>query len=82
MSIKIMISCYTYIMNGFGEKIKELRQLKGWSQKTLAEKIEQAQSAIVYWERNECEPTISSLKRLCEVFDVSADYLLGLTDGY
>ncbi len=69
-------------MIGFGEKIKELRKEKGWSQKMLALQIEQAQSTIFYWEQNKQEPNISSLKKLCEVFDVSADYLLGLTDGY
>lgn len=69
-------------MSGFGEKIKEFRIAQGLTQKGLAEKIGQAQSTIFYWESNRQEPTISSLKKLCEVFDVSADYLLGLTDGY
>ncbi len=69
-------------MVGFGEKIKEFRFANGWTQKELAEKIGQAQSTIFYWEQNKQEPTISALKKLCEVFDVSADYLLGLTDGY
>ncbi len=69
-------------MVGFGEKIKEFRLSQSWTQKELAEKIGQAQSTIFYWEQNKQEPTISSLKKLCEIFDVSADYLLGLTDGY
>lgn len=69
-------------MNGFGEKIKELRKAKGLTQKMLAEQIGQAQSTIFYWEQNKQEPTISSLKKLCDIFDVSADYLLGLTDEY
>ncbi len=69
-------------MDGFGEKIKEFRLAKGWSQKELATKIGLSQGAIFYWENDIKEPTISALKKLCEVFDVSADYLLGLTDGY
>lgn len=69
-------------MIGFGEKIKELRLERGWTQKELAVQIGQAQSTIVYWERNEQEPNISSLKKLCELFGVPADYLLGLTDFY
>ncbi len=69
-------------MNGFGEKIKDLRKEKGFTQKELAEKIGQAQSTVFYWEQNKQEPNISSLKKLCEIFDVSADYLLGLINGY
>ena len=69
-------------MKNFGEKIKELRVERNLTQKQLAEKIGQGQSTIVYWEKNQQEPTISSLKKLCELFEVSADYLLGLTDEY
>ncbi len=69
-------------MKNFGEKIKEFRISLGLTQKELAQKIGQTQSTIFYWEKNINEPSISSLKKLCEVFDVSADYLLGLTDGY
>ncbi len=82
LSIIFMIFCYNNFMNGFGEKIKELRKEKGLTQKMLAEKIGQAQSTIFYWEQNKQEPTISSLKKLCEVFEVSADYLLGATEEY
>lgn len=80
MSITFMIICYNSYMKQFGEKIKELRLLKGLTQKQLATILECAQSAIVYWETNKQEPTISSLKKLCIVFDVSSDYLLGLED--
>ncbi len=80
MSIIFMILIYTKRMVGFGEKIKELRLLNNWSQKELAEKINQAQSTIFYWEQNKQEPNITSLKKLCEIFEVEADYLLGLKD--
>lgn len=82
LSIIFMIFCYNIFMNGFGEKIKTLRKEKGYTQKELAQKIGQAQSTIVYWEQDKQEPTISSLKKLCDLFEVSANYLLGLTDEY
>ena len=69
-------------MENFGEKIKTLRSEKGYTQKELAQKIGQAQSTVVYWEQNKQEPNISSLKKLCLLFSVSADYLIGLTDEY
>ena len=67
-------------MENFGEKLKELRLEKGLTQKQLAQEIGNAQSAIVYWETNKQEPTISALKKLCKYFEVSADYLLDLED--
>lgn len=67
-------------MENFGERLRELRLEKGLTQKQLAIEIGNAQSAIVYWEANKQEPTISALKKLCKFFDVSADYLLGLED--
>lgn len=67
-------------MENFGERLKELRLEKGLTQKQLANEIGNAQSAIVYWETNKQEPTISALKKLCKYFGVSADYLIGLED--
>lgn len=57
-----------------------MRLEKGLTQKQLANEIGNAQSAIVYWEANKQEPTISALKKICKYFDVSADYLIGLED--
>ena len=82
LSIIFMILWYNFHMKGFGEKIKELRIAKGYTQKKLAEELGQAQTTIFYWEQNKQEPNISSLKKLCETFEVSADYLLGLTEDY
>ena len=69
-------------MENFGERLKELRLEKGLTQKQLANEIGNTQSAIVYWESNKQEPTISTLKKLCRFFNVSADYLLGLEDDF
>lgn len=65
-------------MKNFGEKIKELRKENGLTQKQLAEAIDSAQSSVYYWESNKQEPNISALKKLCQFFNVSADYLLDL----
>ena len=82
LSIIFMILCYNISMENFGEKIKTLRKEKGLTQKELANQIGQAQSTVAYWEQDKQEPNISSLKKLCLLFSVSADYLLGLTDEY
>lgn len=67
-------------MENFGERLRELRTEAGLTQKQLAAEIGNAQSAIVYWESNKQEPTISALKKLCLYFGVTADYLIGLED--
>lgn len=37
---------------------------------------------ITRWEREECEPTESVIKRAAVFFNVSSDYLLGLEDDF
>ena len=61
-------------------KLKELRQELGWTQEQLAEKLNVKKSAISKYE-NERVPLIDeTILKLCNIFDVSADYFLGNTD--
>ena len=69
-------------MNTFGEKLKELRVEKGLSQKVLAEQLGCNQSMISFWENGINEPTENAIRKTALFFEVSADYLLGLTDEY
>lgn len=64
----------------YGNRIKEERQLKGLSQKQLAQMLSTTQSTIGKYEREELQPNIDVITKLCKIFEVSADYLLGLTD--
>jgi len=62
------------------EKLKQLRKLKGVSQKVVAAAIGVTLSAYSNYEQGIREPSNEILKNLCRYFDVSADYLLGLED--
>ena len=64
----------------FGEKLKELRKEKGYSQKALAEQLGYNQSMICFWERGVNKPTESAIRKTALFFDVSANYLLVLKD--
>lgn len=64
----------------FQSRLKELRLARGLSQKELGAKIGTTYSAISFWENGVNEPKISYVIALCKFFDVTADYLLGLTD--
>ena len=56
-----------------GEKIKELRIEKGFSQMQLAKLIGVSQKAIDYWERSVNEPKASYIISLVHTFDLTFD---------
>ena len=56
-----------------GEKIKELRVEKGYSQVQLAKLIGVSQKAVDYWERNVNEPKASYIIALVKTFEITFD---------
>ena len=63
----------------FGDILKELRDDHQDTQATLAEKLVIAKSTISNWEQGKNEPSIEMLCKICDVYNVTADYLLGRT---
>ncbi len=61
-------------------RITLLRKEKGISQVSLAMKLNFSQKMISAYENGKSEPSISTLKRLAEIFDTSVDYLINYTD--
>ena len=64
-----------------GERIKQLRSEKGFSQEKLAEKLNVSRSAVAKWEADGGVPEIDNLRQLSSVFDISIDELVGNVDG-
>ena len=62
------------------QRIKELRRENKISQAELAEKCLVKQSCVSKWERAETLPDIEIIVKLTQIFNVSADYLLGIKD--
>lgn len=60
----------------FGEKLKELRIRKGWTQEELAHKIGKQRRAIIRYESGECCPRRDDYRKLAEIFNVDVNYLL------
>ena len=60
-----------------GQKLKELRSLKGLTQKELADKLHVSFQTVSKWENGENEPDIATLKELAVLFNCSVDYLIG-----
>ncbi len=67
-------------MSTLGDKIRELRINKGYTQTQLAKAVGVSKGVISFWENNINEPKASYLKTLAQCLDVSVDYLLGLKD--
>jgi len=61
-------------------KIKELRKEKGLTQKELANLVNKSETGLASWEQGLSEPSVNDIRLLCMIFDVSADYFLGLKD--
>lgn len=62
-----------------GEKIRQFRNVKGFSQEVLAEKLNVSRSAVAKWEADGGIPEIDNLLQLSLVFNVSIDELIGNT---
>ena len=59
-----------------GERIKALRTEKGISQEGLAEALDVTRQAVSKWETDGAIPDIDKMIGLCDLFDVSMDYLV------
>ena len=64
-----------------GEKIKAFREDLDMNHTELGKMVNMTQRKISYIECGKYEPSIEDIKALCNFFNVSADYLLGLKKG-
>ena len=65
-----------------GERLKQLRVENGLKLKDVAAALNVTIRSINRYEDGTREPSIDMLVRFCKLYDVSADYLIGLTDDY
>ena len=64
-------------MKIFQERLIEQRKLNKLTQRQIAEKLGIAQSSYIRYENGSAEPTLETLVKLADLFDVPVDYLLG-----
>ncbi|GIN90656.1 hypothetical protein J22TS1_17070 [Siminovitchia terrae] len=65
-------------MDIFSERLKDLRIESGYKQDEIAKKLNVTKSAYGYYEQGRNEPSLETLKKIAQTFQVSTDYLLGL----
>ncbi len=67
----------TYHLEKFGRILLELRKERGWTQSTLAKKMNLSAQSVSKWERGTSYPDIELFPVLAKVFDVDIDVLFG-----
>lgn len=63
----------------FREILKQLRQSRNLSQKQLAEAIFISPSAVSQYETGNTSPSHETLERIAKFFNVTTDYLFGIS---
>ena len=63
-----------------GKRMKERREQLGYTQRQAADKLGMAQPVYQRFEKGTFECNYSQLVAICRLYDISADYLLGLSE--
>ena len=64
----------------YGTRIRELREERGMSQATLARELNVSQRTVSRFELEQHDLGTQDIIAICRLFEVTADYLLGLED--
>lgn len=64
----------------FAERLRELRQLNNITQIEMANKLGLNRVTYTNYEREKSEPSISTLKEIATIFNVSIDYLIAFEE--
>lgn len=68
-------------MSTFSARLQQVRQERGFSRKEIAEILQVTPRAYQYYEEGKREPDYDKLILLARHLNISADYLLGLSDS-
>lgn len=63
-----------------GKRLKSLREEFNYMQKDMAEKLDMSTSGYGFYETGRRTPDAIMIEKLCDIFEVDADYLLGRTN--
>ena len=64
-----------------GDRLKKLRQQKKLTQTEFANKIGISRGTYAHYEINKRQPDYETLIKIASFFNVSTDFLLGVTDN-
>ena len=64
-------------MSDLHENIKNMRMMRGFSQKELGERIHKSANAISNWEKGSTSPDVDMLEGLCRILEVTPNQIYG-----
>lgn len=67
-------------MQAFAKRLKELRKEKNLSQQQMATILNIRQQSYARYELDTSEPSYEMLVQIAKLFNVSTDFLLGISD--
>ena len=67
-------------MGMYGKRIRELREERDMTQAELAKELHVSQITVSRFELEQHDLGTQMIIKICDIFDVSADYLLGRED--
>lgn len=67
-------------MDIFAIRLRELRTERKLTQKQLASLLNTTDDSVFSWEKGRSQPPLETVRNICKIFEVSADFLLGLKD--
>ena len=63
-----------------GERIKEIRSENKLNQSDFGKSLSVSQDTISLWEKGKSVPNTEYIILICKLYNISANYLLGLED--
>lgn len=67
-------------MDKFVRNLKIMRLIRGLSIRQVAQKIDRTPGTISNWETGKISPDVDSVAKLCKIYDISPNELLGWDD--
>lgn len=65
---------------GIGQRMQRLREEDGMTQEEMGEKLGVSQGTVSQWESGKRVPGGEAVKAMAELFDTTADFILGIVD--
>ncbi len=66
----------------FGERLKEARKKKKLTLVNVAITLNTTHATLSKYENEKLEPSITTLNSLCKLYNVSADYIIGIINEF
>ncbi len=69
-------------MDIVSKRLKELRTSHSMTLKEVSSQLNINLATYAHYEQGIRQPPIELIRKICDLFDITADYLIGRTDSY